>query len=581
MRRAIITFIFLISFRPVFTQTVIQGVQAAHRQERLTQTQALYFEALAVHAPELLPETYRFPGALPEKSAFSLNFRLQTRWTEFTTDQKVILEPFLIRPVLPLSHVSPSGRFRIHYTLSGIDQVSNTDVDGSGIPDYIEATAQSMDTAYTVIVDQIGFQSPPDDGGVDGPEWDVYIQNLAGVYGWTNVEELISQNPDVYSAYMKLDNNYTHTPTKGLDGLRVTTAHEFLHMVHLGYNGRDDDNNGSFDDIFLMEASSTWMEDVVYDDVNDYVFYLPSFFNRTNTPFNTSNGSWEYGLSLWFHFLEERTGGRTFARDIWEHIITVHALDALDSVLRADGRFFDYELALFWGWNYFTGSRAQPTMFYPEGALYPELLLDGSLVFSHDTTLAEDIRHLSARYFHFTHESDYTYTLIPMNFNRTFDAPEGEFTVVIGTGTNQPKYTDLPGGVQVRLSALEILRWKCVAITEREGIDPVLSIIAATPAGDITKNLPACYPQPFIIPKHSMTTIPFNLNNAGSVSIVITHASGRVALQIEERFEGEGLQFYHWDGRNRYGDLVPSGIYLYLVLKDDLILRQEKIAVVR
>ena len=581
IKRIVIVFIFCMLSRTVVSQTVVQGVHDAREQGRLNQIQALYYEALAVHLPELLPEAYRIEGGLPLKSGFDLNYRLKRSWDRFTPEQRNVLEPFLFRPSLPLSHVSQSGRFRIHYTLTGADQVSGDDEDGSGVPDYVEFTAQCMDTVYAVLVEQIGLHQPPDDNGRDGPEWDVYIRDIYGVYGWTNVEERISQNPDIYITYMELDNNYTHTPTKGLDALRVTTAHEFFHMVQLGYIGRDDDNDGSFDDLFLMEAGSTWMEDVVHDDVNDYVYYLTNFFNRTNTPFNTSNGSWEYGLCLWFHFLEARTGGRAIVRETWVRLVSSPAMEALAEALQARGIILDDELTLFWAWNVFTGSRAQPALFYEEGSLYPEVFIDAALQFKQDTTLTTDIRHLSARYFRLFHPTGTVYTLVPTNLDREFDARPDEFTLIVGSGSNRMNYTDLPGGVQVRMIADDILRWKCAAITEMSGFDPDLVTFNATPAGDVTEDLPACYPQPFVIDEYSMTTIPFMLEFTGRAKIVIAQASGHVVREDEQQVVMEGLQFYRWDGRNEHGDHVSSGIYFYTILVEDQLIRQEKIAVVR
>ena len=68
------------------------------------------------------------------------------------------------------------------------------------------------------------------------------------------------------SAYCVVDNNFTaaqffqgtYAP---LENLQVTAAHEFFHAVQFAYDAVDDQ--------WFMESTATWMEDEIYDDVND------------------------------------------------------------------------------------------------------------------------------------------------------------------------------------------------------------------------------------------------------------------------------------------------------------------------
>ena len=48
--------------------------------------------------------------------------------------------------------------------------------------------------------------------------------------------------------------------------MRVTAAHEFFHAVQFGYD--------YFEDVWLMEASSAWVEDEIFDDIDDNRQYL-------------------------------------------------------------------------------------------------------------------------------------------------------------------------------------------------------------------------------------------------------------------------------------------------------------------
>ena len=76
-------------------------------------------------------------------------------------------------------------------------------------------------------------------------------------------------------SYLELDNDYTnpvYQQTKGTDALRVTIAHEFHHAVQFGYY------QGT-DGVWWQESTSTWMEEVAYPHIDDYLQYLPSFLD--------------------------------------------------------------------------------------------------------------------------------------------------------------------------------------------------------------------------------------------------------------------------------------------------------------
>ena len=72
---------------------------------------------------------------------------------------------------------------------------------------------------------------------------------------------------------MKIDNNYEEDgyPTQGLMGLQVTAAHEFFHAIHFSLYS-------TYEASWLMEQTATWMEEQVYDHINDYRAYLQYFF---------------------------------------------------------------------------------------------------------------------------------------------------------------------------------------------------------------------------------------------------------------------------------------------------------------
>jgi hypothetical protein len=72
------------------------------------------------------------------------------------------------------------------------------------------------------------------------------------------------------------------------------------------------------------------------------------------------------------------------------------------------------------------------------------------------------------------------------------------------------------------------------------------------------------YPNPF----NPETWLPFELNAASEVSLVIYDIQGRVVRSLELGRRGAGYHVSrdsaaYWDGRNELGESVGSGVYFY------------------
>ena len=150
-------------------------------------------------------------------------------------------------------------------------------------------------------------------------------------------------------------------------GRRVTAAHEFFHAIQYSYYSEGLS--------WWMEATATWMEDVAYDEVNDYYQYLDMFFNGPTDKLDRFTGAYDVyanGACVFVHYLVERpSGSPDVIRQIWERVKTRQsgALSLFDQVIPGGLRKAMEEFAR---WNYFTGSRARPE-FYRDGAGFPEV----------------------------------------------------------------------------------------------------------------------------------------------------------------------------------------------------------------
>jgi hypothetical protein len=288
----------------------------------------------------------------------------------------------------------------------------------NGIPDWVDTTLATVEHVWSVEVTSMGYQAPLDDSsstnnGGNG-KLDVYISNLGSqqLYGYCTTDDPDLVNPALNyqffdgSAYCVVDNNYTetifdnHTP---LQNLKVTAAHEFFHAVQAAYD--------FFDDTWMIEGTATWMEDQVYDNINDNRQYLvDSQLHQPGVPLDKgSQCCFQYGEWIWWRFLSESLGDPTIIRDIWERADGSgttkgdmiagpdnYSLQAVKNALAARGQKFRTAYGDFAVWNRIPAKR------YSEGSFYPVAPSSGSFALgtSHRTTgwLTVKLKHLTSVY---------------------------------------------------------------------------------------------------------------------------------------------------------------------------------------
>jgi hypothetical protein len=280
------------------------------------------------------------------------------------------------RPILVDEQTFGDEHFFIHYTLSGKDAVAPTDSNINGIPDYIEQVLAALNTAYHIEVVQLGWTPPPGDLGEGGDSrLDVYIQELmdGGVAGYTNDDGgYLGDNPATpeeerratYS-YIGLDNDFAELPQNPgasetpLALMQATVAHELNHAIQAGYDAFDPQS-------WLYEATSSWMEDEVFDDSNDTILYVQDVFSAPDQCRVAEKG-W-YGSWLFLRLMSERYG-HDVVRSIWEQSRRLDGFDAIDAALAPYGSSLQIESRDF--------AVANLLRAYEEGANYPTIDLEG------------------------------------------------------------------------------------------------------------------------------------------------------------------------------------------------------------
>lgn len=199
---------------------------------------------------------------------------------------------------------SPEGHFIIHYATTGSDAPPLSDINSNGIPDWVETVASVFEAVYSREVIDMGYTAAP---VVGGQPYDVYLQDQHYYLGYTKSDVFLTSKSA--SSYIVIDNDYSEFGSryKPLELLMVTAAHEYHHAIQYGYN--------YYFDIWYAEATSTWIEDEVFDSVNQLYAYLQSWFDTPRMPLDTPDGGYERWL--FNRYLAEVLGTISILQ-IWE-----------------------------------------------------------------------------------------------------------------------------------------------------------------------------------------------------------------------------------------------------------------------
>ncbi|HSR94581.1 MAG TPA: MXAN_6640 family putative metalloprotease [Solirubrobacterales bacterium] len=277
-----------------------------------------------------------------------------------------------------------AGQFCVHWVAEGIDAPDLADEngiqDGDGVPDYVERVLRVGTHVHAIENGKLGWREPRSDGrrGGNNGKTDVYLKDLGTqLFGYAAPDR--GQVPEGrrpprrLHGYLVLDNDYDpfqYPGTKQEADLEVTFAHEYCHILQMGYD--------AYQDAWMAESTAVWMEDQVYNGINDYLRYVRRWVHLDRTPL-TANSISEYGATVWNEWLV-RQYGRDIVRDAWSRAIHTRpagfSVTAYDSAIRAAGSSdFSHDFARFARdvaeWR--TGAR------FREGPSYPDVPRDGSL----------------------------------------------------------------------------------------------------------------------------------------------------------------------------------------------------------
>ncbi len=476
----------------------------------------------------------------PIKCGFGIVNQVKLNYDRFTVQQKKVVGSLLQRPPSDTSFVTPKGWFRIHFNKSGYNA-----------PLYnLGELAKAADSAYTYEVNVLGFPPPPKDSGEGGDDrYDIYIQNLtSNSYGSTELEKLISDI--TYISYMVIDNDFGDgVHSHGIDGARVTLAHEFHHAIQIG-------NYGYFEnDTFYHEVTSTSMEEFVFPDVDDYVYEVATYFRNPQKSFSSRSIDDGYSRAIWNLFLRKQFGVDIIKR-IWELMPHERALDAMSVAILEKGSSFKTEFNFFGMWTYFTGVRTDPSKnYFEDAAKFP--LINPMVLTNSMTVNSEPVSNNFFQYNDFTStKKDSVITLVTnCDVQGATSSPNIILPFIYALSTQQ-----INGGKKIAegfYSKLESSKM------------PLLSESNVLTGSMSVEVIDYAYPQPFRYSEHSQLFIPVDGIKGETVQLSIFSVDMNLVYSSPKRVLAD--QLISWDVLDQTGKKLNTGVYLYVTQSGDSI----------
>lgn len=518
---------------------------------------SLFYEYINFRSPKSSQVKHDIISSNKEgrKCGFGLAEILLENIDKLSTENQNILHTLTDRPVTDTSIVSPDGYFRIHFNKSGTYS-----------PKYdVNTLAAAFDSAYNFEVKILGFLPPPKDGTEGGDDkYDVYIQSLgAGSYGETRFTSI--NNGKQYVSYTLVDNSFSSVPTSGIDGAIVTAAHEFHHAIQVGNYGWNNDQ------IYFYELTSTSMEEFVFDDINDYYYYLPSYFRKPSGALSSYSG---YELAHWNIYLKEKfektendfSKGFEIIKRTWDIFKeNKNSIEAISLALFENGTTLSKEFLDFGLWCYYTGSRVDDN-YFSEGKHYPKIKALNTYAFiSPQKQYSITTNPVSNTYIYFTKTPSNLDTLVSVISNCDI---KNYLPINQNTGTYH----------QINLT-YNLYDYHETSSTKI--VDNYYSLIESDKndllkEGNIYNNTIVngqdfkyavedyAFPQPFSYGKYDNIYIPAANTDSKTAELKIFSVDMNLIYSGTLDVHKNDKIFVGWNVKSNSGEKLPTGVYLYV-----------------
>lgn len=471
------------------------------------------------------------------------------------------------------SYISPSDVFVFHYDTTGTHAVSpEQTLQGAmeaGIPDYIYKAAFAADSSYRYQVENVGFtnfsKSSP---------YNIYFRNF-GFYG-TTTSSGSSTFITIHNSFNGFPKN-THPEGNSIGALYVTLAHEIKHAIQYEAN-RWRGSAGSFN---WIEMDATLMEEIVFDDVNDYYNYIfdtrfpdqPSSSSIFGNPQNPTPGAY-YHITWMLYFAE--VYGMDFWADAWDAVESdpeIPFIDAIELSLASRSESFGKSHVQNHLWHLGSGEKfAEASIGFKEREFYPESYTEFDLFTIPDSLSQSGLRPLGANYIR---ASASNIGIGHPNIRLESSAPGVGIGVIglftDGTARKELFLNEASAVQQVQTkwdwNELQDLYIAVVNTNRNRSADYRLTLESVLPDEVI---LARNYPNPF----NPTTRIEFSINSTENVRLDVFDSIGRRVETLLNRQLNEGFHFVDFDG-----SALASGVYFYRISANNQTLTQKMMLV--
>ncbi|MDB4897805.1 MAG: hypothetical protein JWN15_4067 [Firmicutes bacterium] len=348
-----------------------------------------------------------------------------------------------------LTYTTPAGHFAVHYYNSGTDTSTLA---------YAQELGGYFEQSWSYYSGH-GYSLP-------SSPFKVYVKDLGtGLYG-------VAYSGGIFSdPYIEVNKNFAWAPpnndpagtAKG--AMKVTAAHEFFHQVQYATLSGPSRAGESW----WLESTATFMEDEVFDYVNDYYNYLPTFYSNTNRSLDTIGGGYETVLINKLLKESYNGGNADVVKDVMNGIgLFTSAEESMNAVLTGKGANMKDGFQRFALWNLMTGSRAGGG-YYAEAAQYPTFSnFQGNYTLgpanAAHRNITANVPKLAAHYFRITPEAAQTVgKSMTVEVQRASDA--GLATVVVRRPSGATEVTPVTFGADNK-GKVKVNKFKASNVTE-------------------------------------------------------------------------------------------------------------------
>ncbi len=511
----------------------------------------------------------------PQKCGFGVANELKQNLHRLTTEQQVVLQKLLDRPSTDTSITSPKGYFRIHFDKSNLPDYIPEDVRKNLSSEqlevykriYLDSVAIAADSVYNYEINILKYPQPPSDGTAGGDDkYDIYIVSMPGFYGETLGDESIGQF--LYTSYARIDDTFASTNTKRYNGARVTIAHEFHHAIQMGSYGLKKNNNNNLLDVFYHEITSTSMEEFVFDEINDYYFYMNHFFNNPAKSFSKfANRNYDgYDLAIWNLFMKSRFDIDIIKR-VWELMKGDRAMNAIANAINERGSSFKKEFSHFALWMYFTGSRAVPGKYFEEAVNYPLVKpIMTSTFLKPETSFDHSSLPLSINIFAFDdneggQENSFISLIDNCDISSSIDNPNSTNTFKYRLSNQSSSgFKKIIDGYYSKLESTSDFVFTESNIFNNTPVDN----------GVVTsEDIEYPFPQPLKLSQHENISLPAHQNASGKADVYIYSIDMDLIYSGVHNIYSMDKTVVQWNCKDNSGNGLASGVYFYFVKSGD------------